>query len=147
MRLGDFVFSWGSCPQIKPAAQIPITQAEISGILQIYKPKYIRITDGVKTAYDLDTYRQICSLDLVKLKPYVAEIFDCDNYSLQQAADAQDLVSNPAFGIVDVVLPDGGLHSLCFFITSGLDLWYMEPQTGSCFPFSSVTYKPYFFSI
>lgn len=147
IRLGNYVFSWGSVPQIKVGATRALSMEVIKGILLKYRPEYIRVTDPAKIAYDLPTMRQLGAADLVKLKPYVLNDWDCEDFAGEMKADADQLLIRPAFGVVDVRLPDGGLHCLNFFISDTLAVFYFEPQTGEIFAADSVTYKPYFFSL
>ncbi len=57
---------------------------------------------------------------------YIAEYYDCDNFSLQLAADAQVWTPGLAFGIMDV---PGHSKNIC--VTNDHKVWEIEPQSDA----------------
>ena len=120
----------------------PKSDGGISGVelKKLFTTKNTFISDRT---YQLARKKDIVDflkLNIFKLRKYVPEKYDCDNYAFSLMGMFTNLMSGYAIGIIWVHTSKGG-HALNFFVDGNAKVWYIEPQTNRIFKNNS--YKPF----
>jgi len=108
-----------------------------------------QVTDDAYKAADFQYYEKLCGMNLWRLRKWVKDSHDCDNYAFEFFVTAKSIAPFLPLGVVFVSTPSGN-HALNFFITyTGMTytFWYLEPQTNEIFSYDIgmiKEYEPYF---
>ena len=121
----------------KPQTDGGISNTEIK---KLFKTRNVFVSDkGFHLARQKDIV-DFLKLNIFKLRKYVPEKYDCDNYAFSLMGMFTNLMSGYAIGIVWVNTPAGG-HALNFFVDGNAEVWYIEPQSNRIF--KDKTYEPF----
>jgi len=120
----------------------PVVAGKITGteLKKLFTTKNIFISDKAYTLARHEDIEKFLKLNIFKLRQYVPEKYDCDNYAFSLMGMFTNLMSGYAIGIVWVKTPKGG-HALNFFVDGSNEVWYIEPQSNKIF--KNKTYKPF----
>ena len=105
----------------------------------------LKLNPGTKTIQDTEyrTYgkkevKGYYDLTLKRLKIYVPDLFDCDDFALGFMMSGKAWMPYIPLGVAHITYTDFNKavirHALNFFIDQNLDVWFLEPQTGVISP-------------
>lgn len=86
--------------------------------------RYIR--DVSYKLISIEDVKRFLKWNLDDKEQYIADYYDCDNFSMQLAADAQVWMPGVALGIMDV---PGHSKNIC--VTLDKKVWEIEPQSDA----------------
>lgn len=100
------------------------------------------ITDSYKKLIYRDDMKKVAErFNIMRLRQYVKEKFDCEDYTFSFKGHMTIFYSQFAFGFVFVHTPKGK-HALNCFIDQNGRFTYLEPQTNQIFR-TKKGYEPY----
>jgi len=129
-----------------PSSYVMTNSGLISSMLQQKGITQFQITDRTYKLISKTDMTEFMEYNFAKLRKYVPETFDCDNFSAVLYGQMSYVLSGFAVGIVHVKT-NTGAHALNCFIDIMNTFYYIEPQTGKIFNYNTGLrkgYKPYF---
>ena len=122
-----------------------ITRSQLEYYFEKWEIKQQIICDDDYCLMNPQDMEELLKLNYGRLKKYVGQYYDCDDYSFVLKGMLSFLANGFAHGIVHVRTLTGS-HALNFFFDNKQKLWYIEPQTNEIFSFkigSMRGYRPY----
>ena len=104
------------------------------------KIKDVFISDKNYKTLNIESAQVFLKNTLVDLNKYVAETYDCDNFSFSLMGSASNIIPGFAFGIAWVNTPEGK-HAMNVFVDEKFEVYYIEPQNDTIT--QSTEIKPY----
>ena len=123
-----------------------VTQAELKTIVErdfvLVDDCHLLLSDEKYRVCPIDILRCYLNKSEVSRKRYIAEWFDCDDFSdsLHGQFTFDTYPHGYAHGELWVIMPDGGGHAInCFLVKDGakVKMVVVEPQSGNIFKFPS----------
>lgn len=137
------MFTFFKIPQIQRTNEVQIKNWQIQSILTKAGVNNCIITDTIKGLLPASVYREVTQLSYVYHRQYIAEKFDCEDFSAVMYGTFTELIPNACFGLIHVQrIAEKDTHCVVFFIDDQKEIWYIEPQTNVVFQTNN--YKPYF---
>lgn len=141
MEIANTLFIFFKKPNMPTKGELTLSSSKIQTVLRneckVTNDKII-VRDDSKVTWDKSVWDEFVKLGYVKNRQYVAEKFDCEDFTLVMSATAAEVLGNSMFGILDHDRPKlGDAHSINFFIDSSRKVWIYEPQDGSVMSYSA----------
>ncbi|HHQ44526.1 MAG TPA: hypothetical protein ENN13_00115 [Candidatus Altiarchaeales archaeon] len=113
-----------------------ITYEQVKDILSFYTSEY-RVQDKTYRTYTKGEIEAYSLINLEKLKAYIDDLYDCDDYSMSFMNSAKSKMPYAPLGVAHIYNPNAGgenkKHALNFFIDEKKKVWMIEPQDGKIF--------------
>jgi len=143
MIIGNTLFVFLRLPQ-PPESKATLGRSWLESKLRKQFPtlKYVEFLDDAYNGITQTQLNDLLQLNYFKNQKYVADKYDCDNYSFSLKGLMSNIAPNVPFGIVHVDIDNDGKHSLnIFYDFENSKFYYVEPQSNKIFLASN--YKPY----
>jgi len=104
-------------------------------MIKLFEPTGLIYFDLKYQTTDIETFRKIIELDWLNRKPYLKDIFDCDDYALAFKVHLSEIYRINAIAVVVGEVRDTktgqviGYHGYNRIIDKDKKVWLFEPQT------------------